>query len=237
MQTLRLVPVVSLASVADGLRLAEVLLEAGLPVMEITYRTACAAEALDAISSRFSELLLIAGTVLTPAQVDSAVAAGAQAIVSPGFTPQLASYCRSREIDLFPGVCTPSEVQMAAEAGLNILNWRLKYRLQKQRQIRPSLLNVARSWRLCRKRSSTCTAVGKSWRPCGMATEQAKQQVEQQIKQQPSPCPACGGSGQLNFFKGESRFLLSVEECPACCGFGYVQEDEGEGDLEEKSGK
>lgn len=123
MQTLRLVPVVSLASVADGLRLAEVLLEAGLPVMEITYRTACAAEALDAISSRFSELLLIAGTVLTPAQVDSAVAAGAQAIVSPGFTPQLASYCRSREIDLFPGVCTPSEVQMAAEAGLNILKF------------------------------------------------------------------------------------------------------------------
>ncbi|MGA7279655.1 MAG: bifunctional 4-hydroxy-2-oxoglutarate aldolase/2-dehydro-3-deoxy-phosphogluconate aldolase [Desulfocapsaceae bacterium] len=123
LQTLRLVPVVSLASVADGLRLAEVLLEAGLPVMEITYRTACAAEALDAISSRFSELLLIAGTVLTPAQVDSAVAAGAQAIVSPGFTPQLASYCRSREIALFPGVCTPSEVQMAAEAGLSILKF------------------------------------------------------------------------------------------------------------------
>jgi DnaJ-class molecular chaperone len=53
-----------------------------------------------------------------------------------------------------------------------------------------------------------------------MATEQVKQQV----KQQPHPCPACGGSGQLNFFKGESRFLLSVEECPACCGLGYMQE-------------
>lgn len=123
LQRLRLVPVVSLASVEDGLRLAEVLLEAGLPVMEVTYRTACAAEALGAISSRFGELLLIAGTVLTPAQVDSAVAAGAQAIVSPGFTPALASYCRSKEIDLFPGVCTPSEVQMAAEAGLEILKF------------------------------------------------------------------------------------------------------------------
>jgi 2-dehydro-3-deoxyphosphogluconate aldolase/(4S)-4-hydroxy-2-oxoglutarate aldolase len=123
LKKLRLVPVVSLASVADGLRLAEVLLEAGLPVMEITYRTACAAEALSEISSRFGELLLIAGTVLTPAQVDSAVAAGAQAIVSPGFTPALASYCRSREIDLYPGVCTPSEVQMAAEAGLRVLKF------------------------------------------------------------------------------------------------------------------
>ncbi|MCI5219455.1 MAG: hypothetical protein D3914_09760 [Candidatus Electrothrix sp. LOE2] len=51
--------------------------------------------------------------------------------------------------------------------------------------------------------------------------------VTEQVKQQPPPCPACGGSGQLNFFQGESRFLLSVEECPVCCGFGYVQEDEG----------
>jgi DnaJ-class molecular chaperone len=42
-------------------------------------------------------------------------------------------------------------------------------------------------------------------------------------EQQP-PCPACGGSGQINFFKGESRFLLSVEECPACCGLGSLPE-------------
>jgi len=66
-----------------------------------------------------------------------------------------------------------------------------------------------------------------------MASEQFKQQVEQQ----PPPCPACGGSGQLNFFKGESRFLLSVEECPACCGFGYVPEEESKENPEEKTGK
>ncbi len=58
-----------------------------------------------------------------------------------------------------------------------------------------------------------------------MATEQAKQQVKEQVEQQPRPCPACGGSGQLSFFKGESRFLLSVEECPVCCGLGYVPEE------------
>ncbi|WP_339137819.1 MAG: hypothetical protein WGN25_06720 [Candidatus Electrothrix sp. GW3-4] len=51
------------------------------------------------------------------------------------------------------------------------------------------------------------------------------EQTEQHPPQQP-PCPTCGGTGQLNFFKGESRFLLSAEECPSCCGFGYVQEDE-----------
>ncbi len=56
-----------------------------------------------------------------------------------------------------------------------------------------------------------------------MVREMADEQAEQR-----SPCPTCGGSGQLNFFKGESRFLLSVEECPICCGFGYVQEDGAE---------
>jgi hypothetical protein len=59
--------------------------------------------------------------------------------------------------------------------------------------------------------------------------------------EQHPPCPTCGGSGQLNFFKGESRFLLSIEECPVCCGFGYMQEDEQEGNSEEtpeeKTGK
>ena len=43
---------------------------------------------------------------------------------------------------------------------------------------------------------------------------------------QPPPCPSCGGTGQLQFFKGESRFLLSEEECPACCGLGYLLEED-----------
>ncbi|CAK8713986.1 hypothetical protein KKHLCK_03040 [Candidatus Electrothrix laxa] len=66
-----------------------------------------------------------------------------------------------------------------------------------------------------------------------MATEHKKQQVEQQ----PPPCPTCGGSGQLNFFKGESRFLLSVEECRTCCGLGYVLEEDSEKKPEKKTGK
>ncbi|MCW5213292.1 hypothetical protein VU04_10335 [Desulfobulbus sp. TB] len=60
--------------------------------------------------------------------------------------------------------------------------------------------------------------------------------MSEQTKQH-SSCPACGGTGQINFFKGESRFLLSVEECPTCCGFGYVQEQEGEGGREKKIDK
>ena len=48
--------------------------------------------------------------------------------------------------------------------------------------------------------------------------------ASEQVQQQHPPCPACGGTGQLNQFKGESRFVLTVEECPLCCGFGYVQD-------------
>lgn len=119
----RLVPVVSLPTVAAGVRLAGILLKAGLPVMEITYRTACAVEALGEIKRTYPDLLLIAGTVLTPAQVDSAVEAGAQAVVSPGFTSTLAAYCSRKNMPLYPGVCTPSEVQMAVEMGLQVLKF------------------------------------------------------------------------------------------------------------------
>lgn len=59
--------------------------------------------------------------------------------------------------------------------------------------------------------------------------------ANEEVQQQYPPCPACGGTGQLNQFKGESRFLLTAEECPMCCGFGYVQEEGDE--PEEKGGK
>ena len=123
LQELRLVPVVSLPSVEAALKLAELLVRCRLPVIEITYRTACAVEAMTQINKKFPELLLLAGTVLTPDQVDSAIKAGAKAIVSPGFTPLLASYCREKGIPFFPGVFTPSEVQMAHETGLRTLKF------------------------------------------------------------------------------------------------------------------
>lgn len=123
LRTLRLVPVVSLPSVEAGLRLSELLLGCRLNVIEITYRTECAGEAIEQICSRFPELIVIAGTVLSPEQVDQAVAAGVKGIVSPGFTPRLAAHCRQHDIGFFPGVCTPSEVQAAREEGLHHLKF------------------------------------------------------------------------------------------------------------------
>lgn len=118
LQNIRLVPVVSLPSVDAGLKLSELLLRCRMPVIEITYRTACAADAMTQISKQYPELLAIAGTVLSTEQVDQAIEAGAKGIVSPGFTTKLAAHCRQRNIGFFPGVCTPSEVQMAREEGL-----------------------------------------------------------------------------------------------------------------------
>ena len=72
---------------------------------------------------------------------------------------------------------------------------------------------------------------GKNWRLCAMVIKRTEQ-----VEQGP-PCPSCAGTGQLNFFKGESRFLLSVEECPACCGFGYVQKEKAEESREKENDK
>lgn len=119
----RLVPVVSLPSVEAALKLSEILTRCGLPVAEITFRTSCAVEGMAAIKKVYPELLLLAGTVLNPGQVDQAVSAGATGIVSPGFTEKMATYCSDNNIPFFPGVCTPSEVQAAMEAGLTSLKF------------------------------------------------------------------------------------------------------------------
>lgn len=118
LKSIRLVPVVSLPSVEAGRRLAELLLRCRLGVIEITYRTSCAAEAMARITGEFPELIVIAGTVLSPEQADQAHDCGAKAVVSPGFTANLASHCRNRGIEFFPGVATPTEVQQAREEKL-----------------------------------------------------------------------------------------------------------------------
>lgn len=123
LEKLKLVPVIALPTVDAGLRLAELLLKYDLPVAEITFRTSCAAAGMAEIQKRYPELLLLAGTVVTGEQVDLAIDSGAKGIVSPGFTPRMADYCGQAAVAYFPGVCTPSEVQMAMEKGLRSLKF------------------------------------------------------------------------------------------------------------------
>ncbi|WP_419174342.1 bifunctional 4-hydroxy-2-oxoglutarate aldolase/2-dehydro-3-deoxy-phosphogluconate aldolase [Desulfosediminicola sp.] len=119
----RIVPVVSLPSVQAGITLAEILVESGLPVAEVTFRTPCAAEAIAAMKERCSELTIMAGTVLTTEQVDIARQAGAEGIVIPGFERQLVAHCLEQEIPVCPGTATASEVLQCRCMGVNAVKF------------------------------------------------------------------------------------------------------------------
>lgn len=116
-------PVIVIDDAADATPLAEALVGGGLPVAEVTFRTAAAGEALRRISGENPDLLAGAGTVLTPEQAREARAAGAKFIVSPGFGPAVVDYCLEHGIPVFPGVCTPTEVEMALAKGLTTLKF------------------------------------------------------------------------------------------------------------------
>lgn len=120
---MRILPVIVIRDANQAAPLARALIEGGLPCAEITYRTASAGDALRRISEEFPEMLVGAGTVLTPEQVRSAKDAGARFIVSPGFNPRVVDACREVELPVFPGVATPTEVEAALERGLRTLKF------------------------------------------------------------------------------------------------------------------
>lgn len=120
---LGVVPVVVLNDVKDALPLAQALCEGGLPCAEVTFRTDAAEESIRLMSEKYSEMLVGAGTVLTIDQVDRAVAVGAKFIVSPGFDPEIVDYCLEKEIPVFPGCITPSEVAQAVKRGLRVVKF------------------------------------------------------------------------------------------------------------------
>jgi 2-dehydro-3-deoxyphosphogluconate aldolase / (4S)-4-hydroxy-2-oxoglutarate aldolase len=119
---IRLVPVVILEDAKNAEPLAEALIAGGLPCAEVTFRTAAAAESIKRIS-KYKEICLGAGTVLTVDQVKLAVDSGARYIVSPGFNPKVVKYCVDNSIPITPGICTPTEIEMGLEFGLNIFKF------------------------------------------------------------------------------------------------------------------
>lgn len=112
------VPVVVLDDVKDALPLAKALTEGGLPCAEVTFRTEAAEESIKAMAEAYPDMVVGAGTVLTIEQVDAAVKAGAKFIVSPGFDPEIVDYCISKNIEVVPGIVTPSELAQAVKRGL-----------------------------------------------------------------------------------------------------------------------
>jgi len=117
------VPVVVLDEVKDALPLAKALTEGGLPCAEVTFRTEAAEESIKVMAEAYPDMVVGAGTVLTIEQVDAAVKAGAKFIVSPGFDPEIVDYCLEKEIPIFPGCVTPSEVAQAVKRGLKVVKF------------------------------------------------------------------------------------------------------------------
>lgn len=118
-----LVPVVVLEDANDALPTAKALLAGGLCVMEITFRTACAAEAISLVAENCPEMTVGAGTVVTLEQCKKAVACGAKFIVCPGFDAEVVAWCVKNDIAVTPGCVTPSEIMAAMKLGLDVVKF------------------------------------------------------------------------------------------------------------------
>lgn len=118
----RLVPVVVLDAASDADALAGALVAGGLPVAEVTFRTAAAEDSIRGMSAR-GDIVVGAGTVLTPAQVDRAVAAGAAFVVSPGLSRSVVERCGEHGVFTLPGAATATEIQEALELGLTTVKF------------------------------------------------------------------------------------------------------------------
>lgn len=120
---LGVIPVVVLEDAKDAEALGKALCDGGLPVAEVTFRTDAAEESIRIMASKFPDMLVGAGTVLTVEQARRAVAAGAKFIVSPGFNPKVVQYCVDNDIPVTPGIQTPTEIEMALEFGLKVVKF------------------------------------------------------------------------------------------------------------------
>lgn len=118
-----IIPVVVLDDAKDAVALGKALVEGGLPVAEVTFRTAAAEESIRLMAENVPELLVGAGTVLTTEQVDRAVAAGAKFIVSPGFNPEVVDHCIKIGVPITPGTQTPTEMEMALSHGIKLVKF------------------------------------------------------------------------------------------------------------------
>lgn len=122
-QSMGVVPVVVLEDAKDAAPLAKALCEGGLPCAEVTFRTEAAEESIRIMTAQYPKMLIGAGTVVSTEQVERAVKAGAKFIVSPGFDGEVVDYCIEKNIPVFPGCVTPSEIMQAVKRNLKIVKF------------------------------------------------------------------------------------------------------------------
>lgn len=119
----KVVPVVVSKTLEDGINTIDALIEANLPVAEVTFRTSCAKDVIKYAVSKYSDALIGAGTILTSAQCEEAINSGAKFIVSPGLSEEVFNVCKKYNVPYFPGVVTPTEIIQALNLGLTHLKF------------------------------------------------------------------------------------------------------------------
>jgi 2-dehydro-3-deoxyphosphogluconate aldolase/(4S)-4-hydroxy-2-oxoglutarate aldolase len=117
---LGVVPVIAIERASDAIALADALLEGGLPVAEITFRTDAAADVLAAIRDARPELCIGAGTILDVASVNRAIDAGARFGLAPGYDPEIVDAAKSAGLPFCPGIMTPTDLTLAAARGIRL---------------------------------------------------------------------------------------------------------------------
>jgi 2-dehydro-3-deoxyphosphogluconate aldolase/(4S)-4-hydroxy-2-oxoglutarate aldolase len=118
-----LVPVIAIDKVDHALPLADALIEGGLPVVEITFRTAAAAEAIRTLVAERPQLIVGAGTVLTEANLETALACGASFAVAPGLNPRIVRRAQELRLPFIPGVATPTDIEAALDLGCKLMKF------------------------------------------------------------------------------------------------------------------
>lgn len=119
----KIIPVVTVQNVTQGLHIMDALAEGGLPAAEITFRTEAAAEAIRAMCRKYPDALIGAGTIINVRQAEEAAAAGAKFLVSPGYSDEVVNYCIERNIAVLPGCMTPTDILRALAAGLSMVKF------------------------------------------------------------------------------------------------------------------
>ncbi len=118
------VPVIKLANPQrDAKPLADALCAGGVPVAEVTFRAAGAADAIRIMAEAHPEMLVGAGTVMTTEHVDQTIAAGGKFVVTPGLDIEIVKYCQEKGITCFPGCTTPTDYHAAYKLGLEVLKF------------------------------------------------------------------------------------------------------------------
>ena len=119
----KIIPVVVIKDVNDTVPTLKALKDGGINCAEITFRTACAAEAIALGVKEFPDMNIGAGTVINSEQAKKAVSAGAKFLVSPGLSADVAEFAKEKGIHYYPGCVTPTEIMQALELGINVIKF------------------------------------------------------------------------------------------------------------------